>query len=318
MEVDELSIGSPDTGPRCADWAREVGVDPVGTAVHASGWLLVDWPLPWPRDVAEVGALEPVRAAMAGSGLRLQLMVPRPDADRWSIVCHDLPADDDGWFAGYRRRAVSVEPAEVITAAVDLVTDSSVDDTAGADQDAIDVLLCGHGSRDRCCGSMGTALAMAALADGLAVRRTSHTGGHRFAPTGLVLPHGTAWAFLDEDALARVVSAAGPLDDLFGRYRGSVALAGPALQAAERAAFEAVGWPWLQHRRRAVELEVADDGTRRVLVESIDPAGRHRSWAVGVAAGRRLPVPDCGRDPADAPKSETEVVVTSVTETTAG
>ncbi|MGZ4681198.1 MAG: sucrase ferredoxin [Acidimicrobiales bacterium] len=325
MSIDEVRIGRSETGPRCADWAREVGVDPVGTAVHARGWLLLDWPLPWPRDVAEIAALEPVRAAIAGTGIRVQLMVPPPDADRWSVVVHELGPGDDGWFSGYRRRAVSVEPAHLIATALDLVTGANDANDANdaneadplVDPAVTDVLLCGHGSRDRCCGSMGTALAVAAQAEGLAVRRTSHTGGHRFAPTGLLLPQGTAWAFLDDDALTRIISASGPVDDLLDRYRGSVALASPQRQAAERAVFGVVGWPWLQHRRRAVPLDGVGTDEGRVLVEAIDPAGRHRSWTVEVAAGRRLPVPECGRDPATAPKSETEVAVTSLVETTA-
>ena len=55
---------------------------------------------------------------------------------------------------------------------------------------------------DRCCGSLGTALAQELLADPLQlgddvrVWRTSHTGGHRFAPTALVLPQGTVVGLL--------------------------------------------------------------------------------------------------------------------------
>jgi hypothetical protein len=314
VDVD-LSPATPSQPwPRCADWARQVAVDPVGTAVHARGWLLLDWPQPWPRDAADVAELAPVRSALAGSGIRLQLVVPRPDEDRWTVVLHDLAPDADGWFSGYRRRRRSVEPAAVASAAIELIGDrDGAGDAAGGDEpgaDHVDVLVCGHGSRDRCCGSMGTGLAMTAAATGIAVRRTSHTGGHRFAPTGLVLPQGTAWAFLDEDALARIVSRSGSVDDLLERYRGSVGLATPAQQAAERAAFAAVGWPWLSHRRRAVEIDAG-----RVQVESVAPDGLRRSWLVGVAAGRRLPVPECGHDPAAAAKSQSEVVVTSVEET---
>jgi len=331
------ATNSPDgSGPRCADWAREVGVDPIGTAASARGFLLLDWPLPWPRDASEIEALAPVRAALAGTGIRLQLVVPRPDADRWSIVRHDLGPDDDGWFSGYRRRAVSVAPADLSPAAVELIADrATADGSEGSDgsdglvgfddspeggadlpgaDPGLDVLLCGHGSRDRCCGSMGTALAMAATADGLTVRRTSHTGGHRFAPTGLVLPHGTAWAFLDDEALARIVAMTGPIDDLLDRYRGCSAFATPALQAAERVAFGAVGWSWLGYRRRATALEPGASGRQRVLVEGVDPEGRLRSWTVEVAPGRTLPVPECGKDPALAPKSETEVVIATATE----
>jgi hypothetical protein len=325
--VNDVENGQAGSGPRCADWARDVGVDPIGTAVSARGFLLLDWPLPWPRDASEIAALEPVRTALVGTGIRLQLVVPRPDADRWSIVRHDLGPDEDGWFSGYRRRAVLVEPSRLIESAVALLTGPDADDQpedqredrpAGAPtaDPGLDVLICGHGSRDRCCGSMGTALAMAATAAGLAIRRTSHTGGHRFAPTGLILPHGTAWAFLDDDALDRIISMRGPVDDLLDRYRGSSAFATPAHQAAERVAFGAVGWPWLQHRRRATDLEPTASGHPRVLVEGIDAQGRLRSWRVELTAGRTLPVPECGKDPATAPKSETEVVITGALEST--
>ena len=290
-------------GPRCAEWARSVGVDPVGTAGSVQGFLLVDWPLPWPRDASDIEVLAPVRAALKGTGVRLQLVVPRPDCDTRSIVLHRQPPDAGGWFTSFQRRSCDVAPGEVVEGALDLVAGGG-----DVDIDAVDVLVCGHGSRDRCCGSAGTSLALSALAAGTAVRRTSHTGGHRFAPTGLVLPVGTSWAFLDEDALYRVVHRQGPLDDLLPRYRGCPGLASPAAQAVERVAFGEIGWTWLDHRRRGVDL-----GEGRVRLEAVAPDGRELAWEAEVEAGRLLPVPECGHDPAEAPKSEAEIVVRTVT-----
>jgi hypothetical protein len=86
-----------------------------------------------------------------------------------------------------------------------------------------------------------------------------------------------------------------------------VAVAAGGAQAAEREAFRAVGWDWLRWRRRVVEL-----GEGRFRVEAVDPEGGRRGWEVAVAPGRVLPVPDCGRPVEQAPKSETEVVVTDV------
>jgi hypothetical protein len=283
------------SAPHCADWAREVGVDPVGTAASATGWVLVDWPLPWPRDAAEVPALAPVVEALHGTGLRLQLVVPE-DARTGEVVLHRPPPDAGGWFTSYERIARRVPAAGVVGAAVALVATGDGDRHPGA----VDVLVCGHGSRDRCCGSLGTALALGARG----VRRTSHTGGHRFAPTGVVLPAGTSWAFLDDDALRRVITREGPLDDLLARYRGCTALGWPAAQAAERVAFGEVGWRWLDHGRRATRLP---GGV--VRIDAVAPDGTERSWEVAVEPGRRLPVPECGRDPAEAKKSEVELVV---------
>jgi hypothetical protein len=280
---------------RCADWAREVGVDPVGTAVSATGWLLVDWPLPWPRDPTAVPALAPVIEALHGTGVRLQLVVPDEGRAR-DVVLHRSPPNASGWFTSYQRIARRIPAADVVDAAVDLVATGDGDRHPGA----VDVLVCGHGSRDRCCGSLGTALACGAVG----VRRTSHTGGHRFAPTGVVLPAGTSWAYLDGDALRRITAREGPLDDLLARYRGCAGLGWPAAQAAERVAFAEVGWPWLDHRRRATA--VAGDIVR---IDAVAPDGSERSWEVAVETGRRLPVPECGRDPADATKHEVELVI---------
>lgn len=290
------------TDLRCAVWAREAGLDPIGTAGKARGWLLVDWPLPWPSDAGEVDALAPVREALHGTGIRLQLTVPDPEAPGRGVVLH-RPVADDGWFAGYQRVARRVDPAEVVAAAVDLVRTGEGDLEPGRD-----VLLCGHGSRDRCCGSMGTSLAIGALAMGIAVRRTSHTGGHRFAPTGILLPEGTFWAFLDEDALDRVVHRRGDLDDLLPRYRGNAGMPSPAAQAVERIGFEATGWSWLDHRRRCLDL-----GGGRWRLESIGPDGAERSWEAEVGPGRRMPVPDCGKPVEDAPKFESELVARVLT-----
>lgn len=295
-------------GPRCAEWAREVGVDPVGTAGSAQAWLLVEWPLPWPRDAGDVQPLQPLRGAIDAIGARLQLLVPPPGSSTRSVVLHRPRRDVDGWFSGFERVARAVAPDAVVDAAEELLGSGTGDTSPFRD-----VLVCAHGARDRCCGSMGTSLATAAVAEGIAVRRTSHTGGHRFAPTAILLPEGTTWAFLDDDALRRLVTRTGPLDDLLPRYRGCAALGSPAIQAAERVAFAEVGWAWLDHRRRGIEL-----GDGRVRIEAVSPEGDERAWEVDVEPGRLLPVPECGNPPEDAPKFEAEVVVRRVEAGAAG
>jgi len=132
--------------------------------------------------------------------------------------------------------------------------------------------------------------------------RTSHTGGHRFAPTAIVLPQGTAWAFVDDDALRRIVARSGPLDDLLPRYRGFSGLMSAPVQALDRAAFAAVGWDWLEHRRRGEEL-----GDGRVRLEAIAPDGATSVWEGVVEVSRVLPVPDCGHPISEAKKTESEL-----------
>jgi hypothetical protein len=188
--------------------------------------------------------------------------------------------------------------------ALDLV--SSGDGTAVTTRD---VLVCTHGTRDVCCGSMGTALAGSLAADvhftsDVRLWRTSHTGGHRFAPTAILLPEGTVWGYLDAPALAGIVHRDDPVDDHLFRYRGCAGLGSPGAQAVERAALADEGWAVLDHARRTVDL-----GEGRVQLE-VRNLG---AWEATVTAGRRLPVPVCGEPVEAATKFETEVVVEDAT-----
>ncbi len=125
----------------------------------------------------------------------------------------------------------------------------------------VDLLVCTHGRRDTCCGARGTDLVRALAEDGpigagagagagsagplgrgagprVRLWRTSHTGGHRFAPTALVLPPATLWAWADVALLEEVVRPAGPLSDVVSRYRGCATL-GP--RPTRR--WKKVSWP---------------------------------------------------------------------------
>ncbi|HEV7721523.1 MAG TPA: sucrase ferredoxin, partial [Iamia sp.] len=185
--------------PSCAPWARAAGLDPAGSAPATPALVLVDWPLPWPRAADEIEALTP----LAGVA-RVQLVVPTDGDDA----------------AGRRVRAYARRPGRatygraegraprdgVAALAVELLAAAA----AAEGTAPLEVLVCAHGARDRCCGSLGTRLALAGGGE-VTVERTSHLGGHRFAPTALTLPDGRYWAFLDPDVLAAVVRRDGPV-----------------------------------------------------------------------------------------------------------
>ena len=216
---------------RCSSWARAQHLEPIGTAGSYTGYLLVEWPLPWPRDVALVPELEEVARQAMTKGLRLQALVPTSSDEQRRVIAYRLPRGDRV-RGGLVRRERCVAPELVLDAAIDLVAEEASDDRDEADANA-DLLVCTHGRRDRCCGSLGTelALSLASLSfealGGRSLWRTSHTGGHRFAPTAILLPEATVWAYLDEPTLRTIVSRKGDVAAVLGNYRGYSLLSSP-------------------------------------------------------------------------------------------
>jgi len=218
--------------------------------------------------------------------MRLQGLVPASSTRQRHVIAYVWPAIDG---ARFERIELFVDPGEVVDAALAILGEPVRND------EMADVLVCSHGRRDRCCGSLGTSLAQELLSDprplGKDVRvwRTSHTGGHRFAPTAIVFPQGTAWAFCDEDLLDRVAQRRGPIKDLLRRYRGCSGLSSPVVQVLERAVLSEIGWPLFDMSRRGKEL-----GEDRVELVVDHPVGGRAVWEAAVRVSGLVQIPDCG------------------------
>ena len=236
----EVSGGNPGPGLRCADQFTSLAASPAGTAVSCAALLAVELPLPWPPDVAADVRLTSVAALCERSGHRLQAVVPRSDTPSGSrrLVRFTRAAD----ATGYHRSERLVEHHDVDGAAEELLGEPVRSGRAGVD--ITDVFVCTHGSRDRCCGGRGTSLYQS-LRDAppgeVHVWRTSHLGGHRFAPTALTMPDGLAWAHLDPGILAGIVERTIPAAVVAGHLRGAASLGDPWQQVADAARCSATG-----------------------------------------------------------------------------
>lgn len=276
---------------RCSAQARAAETDPAGTAVAGAAFLLLEVPLPWPNDIADHPAVVAAADAIGATAARVQGVVPpRDDAPHATAVLYTHPG---GPFTAYERRDACLDVGDLAAGIASLADAPVVDDGAR------DLLVCTHGARDRCCGAMGTLLAMNVTPrDGLHVRRTSHLGGHRFAPTAALFPEGTVWAWLDDAVLASILERSGDLATVLPHYRGSTALDEPAVQVAERAVFAEVGWSYLDTARRGAVVE-ADDTRSVVRIETSLGA-----WIGVVELLGRAPQPICGEDISAAKKSD--------------
>lgn len=123
-----------------------------------------------------------------------------------------------------------------------------------------DFLVCTHGSRDAACGKYGYKLyselkALSHRQSDVQVWRSSHFGGHVFAPTMIELPAAIYWGNLDKYPVQNIVNRAGNIAGIKSVFRGwSGAPAGFA-QAADREMVLTGGWHWLAVPRQIKVIE---------------------------------------------------------------
>lgn len=285
----------------CSEVAAHNGEDPAGNAAAVDGWLLFELPpRMWPANAISSGA-DPARefahrlqalhkAELADAGPRLARVLfiagnPRqPPGSTIRLLHFTRPAR---FFSEYHKRefripasALSVELAESIWAQRDA---PSAPVTEVSPEPGRDILICTDGAIDTACGRFGGRL-YREFGDrpGVRVWRSNHIGKHRFAPTLMDLPHGTAWAYMDVPRLQMVLDQAGDVRDLRNNFRGWSGL--DALeQIADREVWQREGWDWLSRPRTGrivTDAAAANPGVDqdKVLVEleTRGPDARYR------------------------------------------
>jgi hypothetical protein len=313
----------PDTSVslRCAAVARADGYRPAGTAASAAAFVLIETPLPWPADVGDHPGLAPLAPVVAPHGGRLQALVPdgATPAGGVRVIVYQRPGAGTGPFARFLRHErvvaqdrLAVEVGALLDEAATAAAGTGQLEADGDDEGGpVDVLVCTHGRRDACCGGDGmrayTALAARGL-PGVRLWRTSHTGGHRFAPTALTFPDGRAWARVDAELLAGIVTRSIDPAVAAAHDRGGAAFDDPFVQAADGAALGIEGWTWLDRSRRAEVRPLADDRWLVVLTGERE-GGERLTYRAEVVVRRVVPVPDCGKPLDQARKTSRELEV---------
>lgn len=281
---------------RCAPWTAGQGFDPIGSATTFDRLVTVEVPGPWPADIADLEWIA-------------DLDVPRRTRIQ-AIVAEVGRPDGAVLLTRWERTEGRLRGVDCLVSA-DQVTGTLADLVAGGDPDADlteappEVLICSHGTRDRCCGGPGTRLAIETRAalPGLRVRRTSHLGGHRFAPTALTLPDGRMWAFLDAEALAGIVRRDLPAGQAREFYRGNVALDSWA-QVVEGSLLDEGGWATVDFDEVDATSDV--DGDRATVTLRWTSGATTDECVDVVEIAGHYPVLQCGLAPTEAKKQSAE------------
>ncbi|MGI5348383.1 sucrase ferredoxin [Streptomyces sp. CA-250714] len=272
----------------CATASQALAEPLAGTAATARTWLLIEQPGPWGNKALTESRLDPelgqaLDAAAAAHGGRVALIRrPGRHADSPPTAQHQVflarTVPGDSWVR------TAVLPGNGLGALREL--DFAALDGAPAlgpgwrpyEGDPL-ALVCTNGKRDRCCALLGRPLAAELEASGGAnVWEITHIGGHRFAPTLLVLPYGYAYGRLGAPAVKGVLDAVRDGHVLTDGCRGRSAWDRPG-QAADLAVRERTG----ETRTHALTVRTV----RAVGAVRARPEGGRWSVTVAHMDGRR-------------------------------
>ncbi len=295
---------------RCTVQAAELGESPGGSAGFARRVLLVELPLPWPKKIDQHELLTGIDLGLVAD---VKILGVRAGDDAMSdhhrIICWERSEP----FRGFVATETVVERADLAARVEDIGRRGreAITKPLALDADHQDLLICTHGTRDRCCGQFGTLLHLeleSTLPPNVRLWRASHTGGHRFAPTGVQFPAGATWSFLTADLTSAIINRSFASHALDGHFRGNLGIEGRPAQIAEGLAFFDQGWDFLDNER-TVHTEIDRDGLVTATVH------HHRgTHTVTMRPVDAIPVPACG-EPIDASTKATpqfEVVARTV------
>ena len=291
-------------------WEKAVA-SALGTAPAAMFWVALEQNGPWGQQAATQSHLNP------GVGKTLDRMCQEAGG-RFILIRHPgtHPHEHDGgrqrvYLAGglagrpWLLQADLDDPACLAALPRAALVSGDID----AAQDAMPelelaaapvLMVCTNAKRDICCALRGRPVALeSSLQRRGQVWECSHTGGHRFAPTGVLLPYGQAFARLSPRSAIAAIDAAARGEvppELLGAAhdRGRSHLAAPG-QAAESVVRQQIQETSLLALSTTVRPQPGRENTWQCRVSHVD--GRHWDMvAVREYGGEDRPE-SCGKDP---------------------
>lgn len=280
--------------PVCTDSSRAAGEALIGSAPEADAWLCLEQDGPWGRTAWTSSHLDPelgaaIEATAGEHRVRPSLIrAPGRHADahhgdaRTVLVASSHPARLWLLAGTIEDPAVLLRLPWAAIAAGDLEATRAAAPWLSPDPRQ-HLLVCTNGTRDTCCARLGRPVVTAAVAAYPGrVWEVTHTSGHRFAPTTVLLPSGHLHGRLLD--ATRVLAAAD---------RGELELDG----LRGRSSWPAAGQVAEELVRREYDVRGLDDLVITAMGERWRVAHRDgRSWVVAVeehAEGERAE--SCGK-----------------------
>jgi hypothetical protein len=247
--------------------------DLISTAYYCPIYVLIECPEPWTGDfVNSPGLPEGLRSAIE----QLRQILPKAKV---LLINRDKPKHSQLFSVLIYQHQLLSNRYHLREFCTPSLGDSAqvLLDYCQRDQSAFevpteggrDVLICTHGSHDACCARFGNPFYIQAkrssqlARSGVRLWRSSHFGGHRFAPTAITFPDGRYYGWLTVGHLEAIVGRSGKLNAYAEAYRGW-SLLPPALQVMEQRLIQQIGWDWFNSE---MDYQILTDCETRITAQ---------------------------------------------------
>jgi hypothetical protein len=269
----------------CSDYSREAGEDIIGSATNYQTYILVECPLPWTSEAFNSKWVPENLRLLVDEVKRSKLPI------RFLLIANDLShkvnhttlliyQKQEGLSNGYHKQEFKLPNIEQVAGVIQKCLWGISANFEVETNTLRDILVCTHGSHDKCCARYGapfyfkvTATTADLNLDNVRIWKSSHFGGHRFAPTVIDLPEGRYYGCLELDSFRTILTRTGDIQCLNKVYRGWGIL--PAsLQTLERELILIHGWDWFNYKVAGKILEQSlDNNTILVELSFENPSG---------------------------------------------
>jgi hypothetical protein len=257
----------------CADACRQANEDIIGSGTNYSVYVLVECPYPWEYNAFESRYLpknlEILIAEVKKSKLSLRfLLITQNQNQRQNnrkILIYEK--DQSSFLNSYKKYEFDVDDPEKIAPVIQQYLAGNSLESKTKESQKRDILVCTHGSHDKCCAKYGNPFYMEAKKtiaelglNNIRIWKASHFGGHRFAPTIIDFPDGRYYGLLNQESFKSILLRTGNIKLLNQVYRGWGILP-TCIQVLERELIFRYGWEWFKYKVNLLNIDINTDKT---------------------------------------------------------